>query len=710
MVLCVARSVSGASRCDNQRLYHIAPPLRRQNLPTADFVFTSLDCYGPCKEPRECYNSNMYYEVIPEGKVEALTYDCSDSLVPGQIVMVPVGKREVPGVVIKKVAQPDFRTRSILKVLYSKPLPRHLLTTVQFLHDYYLAASGQAVSLILPTGVQKKRRKTEHLFGSDGRCLSEQSDKTEQNGGFAEIRLNQAQKKALEGLLKAPGATRLLHGVTGSGKTNIYLKMAAMALSEQKSTILLVPEIALTGQLVRVFQEIFGDRVIVMHSKQTEAERHLVFDALLESSEPLIAIGPRSALFAPLDNLGLIIIDEEHEGTYYQESAPKYSAIRVASFIAKQTGCTLVLGSATPDASDYYFADKKDSVVELTEKAKVSAIKPKIKIIDFKNRDNFSKNKYFSSALLAAISRNLEHGWQTLIFHNRRGSAPLTICESCGEELLCPNCFLPLNLHADEYVLHCHTCGFSEKVPVTCPKCGAPGLVHKGFGTKLLESELSKLFPKARVRRFDADNKKGEGLEAAYTEVRDGGVDILVGTQTLAKGLDLPKLATVGVVQADAGLSLPDYMAEERVFQLLTQVIGRVGRGHCETAEVFIQTFRPEHPVLQFAAAEDYVGFYKYLIARRRKAGFPPFKFVMRLDITMKTEAIVLKKVRETAQRLMADPQLIVSPPYPAFHERTSRGYTWQIIVRSRSRKALLEACKKLDSNFRVSLDPPGLL
>ena len=645
----------------------------------------------------------MFYEVIPEGKVEALTYDFDgDSLVAGQIVMVPVGRRVVPGVVVKKVAQPDFKTRSIMKVLYSKPLPRHLLDTVQFVHDYYMVPAGSAVSLILPRGVEKKRRKTEQMFGK--------IVKAEHGADLPEIRLNTAQKNALQGLQKAVGATKLLFGVTGSGKTNIYLKMAENSLKRHLSTILLVPEIALTGQLVRVFGEVFGDKVIVIHSGLTEAERHLIFEKILEAKEPLIVVGARSALFAPVSELGLIIIDEEHEGTYFQENAPKYSAVRVASYMAGRVSASLVLGSATPTVEDFYLASRQDAVVTLTEKAKSSAVKPEIKIIDFKDRESFTRNKYFSNPLLAAISENLEQGRQTLIFHNRRGSSPLTICEECGEEILCPNCFLPLTLHADEYVLHCHTCGFSEPVPMGCPKCGAPGLVHKGFGTKLLESELRKLFPKAVVKRFDADNKKGEGMDALYGSVRDGEVDILVGTQTLAKGLDLPKLSTVGVVQADAGLSLPDYMAEERCFQLLTQVIGRVGRGHLEKAEVFIQTFRPEHPVLKFAADEDYLGFYKYLVKRRRRAGFPPFRFVMKLEITMKTEAIVLKKVRDLVGRLSKDERLTVSPPQPGFHERTNKGYTWQIIVRSRSRKALLEACEGLDKNFKVTLDPPGLL
>ena len=299
---------------------------------------------------------------------------------------------------------------------------------------------------------------------------------------------------------------------------------------------------------------------------------------------------------------------------------------------------------------------------------------------------------------------------QTLIFHNRRGSSPLTICENCGEELMCPNCFLPLTLHADAYELVCHTCGHRERVPMNCSKCGAPGLIHKGFGTKLLESELKKLFPDARIKRFDADNNKGEGLDDMYAEVREGEVDILVGTQTLAKGLDLPRLATVGVVQADAGLNLPDFMAEERTFQLITQVIGRVGRGHSDKAEVFIQTFRPDSPVINMASASDYQGFYDYTLAKRRKSGLPPFMFVAKLEITMKTEATVLKKVRQLVATLGQNKHLLVSPPMPAFHEHTSRGYTWQIVLRAKSRKALVRACSDLDPNFRVTFDPVGLL
>lgn len=671
------------------------------------------------------YNDGMFYEVVAASKIGRLTYNYNDSLLPGQIVLVPLARRVVPGVVIKKVVQPEFKTKSIVKVLYSKPLPKRLLKTAEFIRDYYLATEGEAMGLILPRGIEKKRRKAEQTFGFSlmptgdaardfggerWQGPSELAAKTERDTGFPVIQLNDAQKNALKGLQEAPGTTKLLFGVTGSGKTNIYLRMALDALKQQKSTILLVPEIALTGQLVRVFGEFFCENVVMIHSRQTEAERHLIFNSLLEASEPKIVIGPRSALFAPVERLGLVIVDEEHEGTYYQENAPRYSAIRVASAMAGAEGCDCVLGSATPTVADYYLARERGSLITLSKKAKAAAIKPEVTIIDFKDRDAFLKNRYFSNKLLRAIQRNLEQGKQTLIFHNRRGSSPLTICENCGEELMCPNCFLPLTLHADTYDMECHTCGFKMAMPKGCPKCGHPDLIHKGFGTKMLESELQRLFPMARIKRFDADNKKGEGMEALYEAVRNGEVDILVGTQGLAKGFDLPRLATVGVVAADTGLSLPDFAAEEKVFQLLTQVIGRVGRGHIDTAEVFIQTYRPEHPVLKFAIDEDYLGFAEYLLRQRRKGGFPPYKYVLKLSITLKTEALALKKIRGLMMELSGDASLVVSPPMPAFHERTSAGHTWEIVVRSSSRKALTKVCDGLDKNFHVFLDPPGLL
>ncbi len=654
------------------------------------------------------YNNSMFYEVIPNRTLsqttDALTYSFDSLLTPGQIVQIPLGKSKVTGIIHKKVAQPNFPTKSIIQVFYSTPLPQHLLKVIDFMHDYYLVPKSQVVSLLLPKGVEKKRRKTIELSAKT-------TSKTEQTSENPKIPLNNAQKKALLTLQQAQEATKLLHGVTGSGKTNIYLKMAENALKGHKSTILLVPEIALTSQLVRVFAETFGQNITLIHSRQTESERHQIWEHLLETAnEPHIIIGPRSALFAPINNLGLIIIDECHESSYYQENPPRYQAQRVASFIAKTLKIDCIEGSATPSLPDYYLAKSRNSLVTLTEKAKTTAIDPNINIIDFKNRDLFSKNRYFSTPLLNTIEENLKNHRQTLIFHNRRGSSPLTICESCGEELLCPHCFLPLTLHSDSYKLICHTCGYESKVPHSCPKCGSPNIIHKGFGTKLLESELKKLFKDARVARFDADNDKNHTLDSLYNEVRDGNFDIIIGTQTLAKGLDLPKLATVGVVQADAGLSLPDYAAEERTFELLTQVIGRVGRGHINEANVFIQTFRPDHPAITYALKSDYENFANYLLKKQQKSCFPPFSYLAKVELTMKTEAIIIRKVREAYKTFSKNPKLSVSVPTPSFHERTDRGYTWQLILRAKSRTTIVDALKNLDSKFKITLDPPSLL
>lgn len=647
------------------------------------------------------YNGTMFYEVILDknGLKTPLTYSYDEKLVLGQIVEVPLMKKQVAGVVIKKVEQPDFNCKPITRILYSKPLPKHLLKTIQFISRYYAVPTSSVLAMMLPNGILKKRR------------LTKEKGFLKQKTHFGQnIDLNPAQKKALEALRTATEATKLLFGITGSGKTNVYLSEADKALKTQKSVILLVPEIALTSQLVEVFRTFFGDNVILIHSKQTEAERHKIFEKLLNADSPLIVIGPRSALFAPLSNLGLIIVDEEHEQAYYQENIPRYSAVRVASFMAKELDISCILGSATPAICDFFMAKKCNSLVCLKEKAKKEAIKPKVKIIDIKKRDNFTKNKYFSNELLAAIKNNLDTGEQTLIFHNRRGSSQMTICDNCGAELMCPNCFLPLTLHADTYNLVCHICGFSEKMPTNCPSCGASSLLHKGFGTKLLESELKHLFPNARVQRFDADNKKDESLEMLYEKVRAGEIDILIGTQMLAKGLDLPRLATVGIVQADAGLALPDFAAEERVFQLLTQVIGRVGRGHLEKAEVLIQTFRPEHPVIKLAIDENYEDFAKYLLAMRKRGQFPPFCFIAKLEITMKTEETALKKIKKLKNYLSQNKDLIVSIPTPSFHEHTSRGYNWQIIVRAKSRQNLIKALGDLDESFKITLDPPNLL
>lgn len=650
----------------------------------------------------------MYFEVLPAKVFRKsphledgiLTYSFPEDLTPGTIVEIPLGKSSTVGVVYKKVKRPegDFKIKDILKKLYEAPIPEHLLKAILWLSSYYLVPLPQVVSLFLPNTLEKK-----HKIATDNAKSGTKS---------IDISLNSAQKTALSSLNKIESNTKLLHGITGSGKTNIYLTLAEKTFKSGQSTILLVPEIALTSQLVSIFKETFCDNVVLIHSKQTDKTRRETFEKVLSSDSPKIVIGPRSALFSPLKDLGLIIIDEAHESTYFQDQTPKYSAIRLASFIAKTKDISCVLGTATPKVEDYYLAKTHNSLVVLKEKAKETSIKPDIKVIDLKNRDEFTANRYFSNTLINKIEENLKNGRQTLIYHNRRGSAPLTICESCGFEALCPNCFLPLTLHADSYKLICHTCGYKEKVPTSCPNCKHAEIIHKGFGTKLLETELKRLFKNATIARFDGDNEKDKTLDSLYKDVKSGKIDIIIGTQTVTKGLDLPKLATVGVVQADSGLSLPDYSSEERTFDLLNQVIGRVGRGHIDEANAYIQTFHPESPVIKAAIDSDYESFYEYIIKKRQKSHLPPFYYIAKISVVYKTESTAISKIKEVYKALKPFENVYLSAPAPAFHERLSTGFCWQIVAKSSFRKSLTDAIKSLETfpEIRLSIDPPSLL
>ena len=646
----------------------------------------------------------MFFEVIPTTVFRAdgtlLTYQSDLPLRPGHLVLIPLGRRTTLGIVYRQVPAVSFKTRSILSLVHPTPLPSHLLKAALWLSSYYLSPLPTVAKLLLPAAL------------TPSTAAKLQPATTTNSIKIPLITLNPAQKQALEALKNASKATRLLRGVTGSGKTHIYLQMASEALKAQKSVILLVPEIALTSQIVQIFQQTFGDRITLLHSQQTPATRRRLWINLLESTTPTVVIGPRSALFAPVHNLGLILIDEAHESSYYQENSPRYSALRLASQIAGTLKIPCILGSATPNLVDYYLARQNSTLVTLDHKAKAAAKPPVTTIVDLKDRSLFLKNRYFSQPLLAALEHNLTQHHQTLIFHNRRGSAPLTLCNHCGWQALCPNCYLPLTLHTDTYTLVCHLCGHSTPVPSSCPQCHEPDLIHKGFGTKLLESELTRLFPKAKIARFDGDNLKSETLAELYPDVKSGAYQILIGTQALARGLDLPKLATVGIVQADAGLALPDFAAEERTFELLTQVIGRVGRGHLDTASVIVQTYQPDHPVIKAALAADYPAFADYLLKQRRRAKLPPYTYLARLSLTFKTEATTIKHIQSLHQSLQQNPALTLSPPLPAFHERTRRGYTWQLTLKSRSRAALIQALTPLQSlkGCQIALDPPSLL
>ena len=643
-----------------------------------------------------------YYLVAPaktfHNSDNTLTYASAEPLKIGHIVEIPLGKNTTVGIVSAKTTKPDFGTKEIIRVLYAEPLPKHLVKALFWLSDYYRCPLSTVVQAMLPRGITKKRRKLK----ADSSIAVPKAPANP---------LNAAQKRAIKEINQNPANTILLHGITGSGKTNIYIELAKQTLAKQESVILLVPEIALTSQLVRNFQAHF-DQVILLHSAQTEAVRHQLWEKSLQADQPHIIIGPRSALFAPVRNLGLIIIDEAHEPSYHQDQNPKYSALRLAAIMAKT-----ILGSATPLVADYYICKQHKAIVELSELAVKNDKNTDISVIDLKNRPDFTRSRLLSNQLIASIQKSLDNHTQSMIFHNRRGTAPLTICDHCGWQALCQNCLLPLVLHADKYQMRCHTCGRTYPVPTACPECQNATIHHKGFGTKMLEEELRRLFPQARIARFDTDTESGQQLTQIYDQVYAGEYDILVGTQIIAKGFDFPKLSTLGIAQADAGLSLPDYSSEERTFQLITQVIGRAKRGH-QNSHIFIQSFQPDHPLISFATQSDYASFYNYLLQKRKIGTLPPYSFLLKISLTYKTERSAISGTQKLNKKIIQFihqhqlSQVSVTPPTPAFHEHTASGYTWQITIKAKSRKDLLAIFDALDKNpyLHYDFDPITLL
>ena len=484
-----------------------------------------------------------FYEVAPtkivRSGVSAFTYHAADELSVGQLVTIPVGKQTLNGLIVKAVAKPSYETREIASVIESQPLSKALIDTAFWIAEYYRTPFATVLQTVLPRGLTTKRRE---------KTTAQREISRERT----QIVLNDDQVKALNTIMDQAGGTTLLQGVTGSGKTEVYKALARRMLAEGRSSIILVPEISLTSQIVDDFRNDFPD-VLVTHSHMTEAERHTAWRRALLSKGPLVVIGPRSALFMPVPNLGAIVVDEAHEPSYKQEQAPRYSALRVASVLGKAAKARVVLGSATPLITDRYVAEAHGSpIVTLPRPARSGARATHATLVDMKKRENFKKHRFLSDLLIEQIEHNTASGKQTLLFHNRRGSASTTLCENCGWTAECPRCFVPLVLHADTYKLSCHICDFTEKVPTTCPTCHAADIIHKGIGTKLIESELRRLFPKAIIARFDGDNSTIETVNERYKELYDGTIDIIIGTQVVAKGLDLPKLHTVGVIQADS--------------------------------------------------------------------------------------------------------------------------------------------------------------
>jgi len=476
--------------------------------------------------------------------------------------------------------------------------------------------------------------------------------------------LNPAQAAALEKIkaamdtppstLNPQPSTFLLHGVTGSGKTEVYLQALAHALEQDQGAIVLVPEISLTPQTVERFKARFSSGklqtlVAVLHSHLSAGERHDEWHKIRQGRARIV-IGARSAIFAPVEPLGLIIVDEEHEHTYKQEEAPRYHARDVAIMRGRMENAVVVLGSATPSLESYYNCKKgKYTLLELPERVDNQKM-PHVRVVDMRQATKEKGPPIFSPQLKEAITQRLERGEQTILFLNRRGYSTALQCPKCGYVATCPNCSLALTYHRPEQKLRCHICGFADAVPAACPnaKCKNPAIRYAGLGTQKVEETLAKLFPNARVRRMDADTmKRKDDYRKTLGDFRVGKTDILVGTQMIAKGLHFPNVTLVGIIYADLALHQPDFRAGERTFQLLTQVAGRAGRGDVE-GEVFVQAFAPFHPAIQYARRHDFTGFYEQEIEFREQLKYPPVSRVALLTLKGRNE----DKVKFSAEHL----------------------------------------------------------
>jgi primosomal protein N' (replication factor Y) len=466
-----------------------------------------------------------------------------------------------------------------------------------------------------------------------------------------ELRLTHEQQRAVEAILTALREPRhetfLLHGVTGSGKTEVYIRAIEEVVSYGRQAIVLVPEISLTPQTIRRFRSRFSD-VAVLHSHLTDAERHAEWRRIATGEVPVI-VGARSAVFAPTPHLGLIVIDEEHESSFKQETTPRYHAREVARQRTLALGIPLVLGSATPTLESWVRVEqRRDKLLSLPRRVARLPLPP-VSIVDIRDDPLIGQQRALGRALLEAMRVALRDGGQIILFLNVRGFAPLVLCRACGQALRCPECEVTLTWHQGRGRALCHTCGYEAEIPPGCPKCARPGFRYFGLGTERLEQELVKLFPQVSLLRMDSDTMQARGSHAAALErFRHGEVRILLGTQMIAKGLDFPNVTLVGVVDADTSLRQPDLRARERTFQLIAQVAGRTGRGP-KGGRVLVQTSSPEDPAIQFAAKHDYLGFAAYELEERRLCQAPPYQTAIRILLRAKEESLV----EGEAQRLV---------------------------------------------------------
>lgn len=654
--------------------------------------------------------------LLPFGNVEnerLFTYEIpsamNGTLSVGDPVDVPFRSATATGYIVALEEQSNRATKFIIKK-HNKlsSLPSSVLAFSRWMANRYLSPWWDCVQSFSVTKIEMPPGKLQ---------LQTQ---------LLKARLTGEQEKAASAVNDALRAQRfktfLLFGITGSGKTEIYLNAASKALTLGREVLVLVPEISLSFQTAKKFQEIFQNQVIVLHSGLTEKEkREQQFK--LQQGIAKIVIGARMALFAPFNNLGLILMDEEHDGSYKQESHPRYHALTIAQKLAEDNQAALVLGSATPSLESFHAAQEK-KIELLTLESRFEAVGlPSVKIVDMR-QTNINRAIPISPELLEALRETVKKKHQAILFLNRRGFSPMVLCTDCGFVFKCPRCNITLTFHLERGLFRCHYCDYQHSTPKTCPNCQSFGLTYRGFGTQRLEEEIQKFLPGVKALRLDRDTAAKRGaMKNILESFGKGDAQILIGTQMVTKGFHFPNVNLVGIVHADQLLHFPDFRATEKTFQLITQVAGRAGRSLTE-GQAILQTYDPENPAVQAASNHDYLLFYREEIENRRASLYPPFVSLANLLITGADETVVQEQTHALAKhvqemvRAVPDSQLLGPSPCPI--EKINRNYRWHLLLKAGHVDTLIElgraaydwhskhASKK--TRLTVDIDPRQLL
>ncbi len=601
--------------------------------------------------------------------------------------------------------KPDgFEVKKIIAVFDNEPVfGEKLQDLARYTASEYISSVGEALSAAIPSSGKSGNRQKDRFVLEAPQIIS----------------LSEEQKKISDDIIKSYDNGNLQHlifGVTGSGKTEIYIETALEMMKRGKSVIYLVPEISLSSQIFKRLFKVFGREMILYHSGIT-ANQKLAAWKKFYSGEVKIAVGARSAVFLQCPDLGLIIVDEEHDGSYKENSTPRYNARRLAFYRSKKENSLLIMGSATPSIESLYAAEKGIMQLHKIEKRFGIATLPKIEIVKTTGREK----GLLSSVLKLHIKRAVDSGKQAILLLNRRGFSPLVVCADCGTTVECPSCSISMNYHREGNLL-CHYCGFTKPFPEVCGKCGSAGMEKVGSGTQKIEDEISEEFKDFRIFRLDQDTSRKK--DASYNLIEDmscGNIDILLGTQMVAKGFDFANVTVAGVLSADIGLHIPDFRATERIFSLLMQVSGRSGRGD-SPGKVIIQTYDPENPVYKFLLDQDYAGFYKNESLARKAMNYPPFSRLARLLIRGEDETEVIKASEKLKFSLAQSIEknklnIILLGPSSAPITKIAKNFRHHIILKSRSiddlRKVILESRGSVSGNrlyLEIDMDPYEML